>query len=121
APGKPARAAGAATTERPKEPVASARSGVNPHGAGDGRVRMSERKGDAAYPENWAGTPLAPAGAAARIVECIPKAFGKRGRPGSHRCRRFRRLLRRPGGSLPPPWTPASLSLFRGREEERKM
>src|SRR6516225_8611098 len=41
--------------------------------------RMSERRGGAAYPDAWAGTPSRPRRAAARIVECNPKALDRRG------------------------------------------
>src|SRR5262245_59566756 len=99
---------------------------------------MSERMSGAAYREYWEGSESERA--ATRIVECSPRAcLGRTGRceekyptrgakaaagdgggtsPRWRRasCGRFRLVLLRSGGSLPPPWTPASLSLFAGQK-----
>jgi hypothetical protein len=54
-----------------------------------------------------------------RIVECIPQGVGaaakegpRKANEGRHPCRRFEASCFDQGGSLPPPWTPASLSLL---------
>src|SRR5262249_40341955 len=84
----------------------------------EGRAGASRNPNSRVQPESVPGGPIGQSSTSPRR----PKGGG-RGRGwfvaavrGRASCGRFRRVLRRPGGSLPPPWTPTSLSLFAGKK-----